>query len=321
MRTQASGIPSFESMVEPPALRYTREAPDVMQVNIGRLCNLSCRHCHMEAGPNRAEIMDRPVMEACLDVLRGGRFAALDITGGAPEMNPHFRWLIQEAARAVRRVTVRTNLVILLEPGYDDLPRLFRDLELEVVCSLPHYTEKNTDRMRGDRVFQRSIEALRRLNALGYGTTPSLPLNLVFNSGGAFLPSAQRALERDFRENLNREYGVAFSGLLALTNNPVGRFGDFLVRSGNLQGYMEKLYQAFNPDALPAMMCRGQISVAYDGRIYDCDFNQAADLPAAGGETVFDWRRGTPAPRRIRFGQHCYACTAGQGSSCGGATA
>jgi radical SAM/Cys-rich protein len=274
----------------------------------------------MEAGPQRKEIMDKPVMEACLDMLRHNNFAVLDITGGAPEMNPHFRWFLQEATGIVPRVTVRTNLVILLEPKHEDLPQLYRNLGLDVVCSLPHYTEKNTDKMRGDLVFRRSIEALCRLNALGYGIDPSLPLNLVYNPGGAFLPAAQQALERDFHERLKCNHDVTFTRLLAITNNPVGRFGAFLTRSGNMPDYMEKLYNAFNADTLSAMMCRGQISVAYDGRLYDCDFNQAVGLPVAGKETVFDWRDRPLAARRIRFGQHCYACTAGQGSGCGGAT-
>lgn len=312
--------PCFESMIANPAYLLSREHLHTMQVNVGRLCNLSCKHCHMEAGPQRTEIMDKAVMEACLLVLRRQRFKMLDITGGAPEMNPHFRWLIREAAKTVGHVLVRTNLVILLEPGYEDLPQLYHDLKLEVVCSLPHYAARNTDKMRGDSVFIRSIEALRSLNRLGYGIDPQLPLNLVFNPGGAFLPPPQQALERDFRENLRRGYGVEFTSLLAIINNPVGRFAEFLDRSGNLQGYMEKLYGAFNAGTLAAMMCRGQISVAHDGRLYDCDFNQAAGLPLTGGDTIFDWQNKPVQARRIRFDKHCYACTAGQGSSCGGAT-
>jgi len=313
-------IPGFESMVDDAAYLYTRDSLHTMQVNVGRLCNLSCRHCHMEAGPGRTEVMDKPVMEACLLVLRKNRFDTLDITGGSPEMNPHFRYFVRQASEIAAHVMVRTNLVILLEPGYEDIPRLYRDLKLEVICSLPHYTAVNTDKMRGSSVFARSIEALRLLNGLGYGIDAELPLNLVFNPGGAFLPPQQRALERDFRTNLRREHGVEFTAMLALTNNPVGRFGEFLARSGNLEGYMGKLYSTFNTDTLEAMMCRGQVSVAHDGRLYDCDFNQAADLPLKSGETIFDWQNKPVQARRIRFGQHCYACTAGQGSSCGGAT-
>lgn len=314
-------IPGFESMVTDKAYLSTNDNPRIMQMNVGRLCNLSCKHCHMEAGPERTEVMGRPVMEACLSVFRQNAFDTLDITGGAPEMNPRFRWLAREAAGAASRVMVRTNLVILLENGYEDIASLYRELRLEVVCSLPHYTGPNTDRMRGGNVFARSVEALRRLNGLGYGIDRELPLNLVFNPGGAFLPPSQAALERDFRENLRRSCGVEFTNLLTITNNPVGRFGEFLVRSGNLEGYMDKLHSAFNADTLPAMMCRDMVSVAYDGRLYDCDFNQAEDLPVASGETIFDWLGKPARTRRIRFGQHCYACTAGQGPSCGGATA
>lgn len=312
-------IPAFESMIEDEAYLRSSEDLRAMQVNVGRLCNLSCKHCHLEAGPGRAEIMGKPVMEACLAVFRGGGFATLDITGGAPEMNPRFRWLIREAADCASRVIVRTNLVILLEAGYEDLPQFYRDRRVELACSLPHYAAENTDKTRGAGAFARSIEALRRLNALGYGADPQLRLNLVFNPGGAFLPAAQQSLERDFRERLRREHGIEFHNLLALTNNPLGRFGAFLRRSGNLESYMGKLHAAFNADTLEAIMCRGQISVGYDGRLYDCDFNQAANLTLEGGETIFDWRSAPPSTRRIRFGQHCYACAAGQGSSCGGA--
>nr|AGS53100.1 hypothetical protein [uncultured bacterium contig00036] len=286
---------------------------------MGWLCNLSCKHCHLEAGPHRREIMDKPVMEACLTVLRQGGFATLDITGGAPEMNPHFRWFIREAVGSIGHIIVRTNLVILLEPEYRDLSQLYSELGLEIICSLPHYSADSTDKMRGDSVFSRSINALRLLNGLGYGTEPQLPLNVVFNPDGAFLPACQQSLECDFREHLRHEHGVEFTNLLALTNNPLGRFGGFLQRSGNLANYMDKLYSAFNACTLAAMMCRGQVSVGYDGRLYDCDFNQAANLPLEGGETIFDWQNKPLSARRIRFGQHCYACTTGQGSSCGGA--
>jgi len=312
-------IPSFESMVHDTACLYTRENPQIIQINMGRLCNLSCKHCHMEAGPQRIEIMDRTVMEACLAVLRHNYFNTVDITGGAPEMNPHFRWFIHEAARSISHVLVRTNLVILLEAGYEDIPQLYADLKLEVVCSLPCYTSSYTDNMRGDNVFDRSIVALRRLNNLGYGIDRDLPLNLVYNPCGAFLPPQQQILERDFRENLRRAYGLEFTNLLAITNNPVGRFAAFLSRTRNLESYMGKLYSAFNADTLEAMMCRNQVSVAYDGRLYDCDFNQAAGLPIESGETIFDLRHKPVLTRRIRFGKHCYACAAGQGSSCGGA--
>lgn len=312
-------IPRFESMIPRHALFRTRDKLEIMQVNVGRLCNLSCKHCHMEAGPHRTESMDKSVMDACLTVMRDNNFDTVDITGGAPEMNPHFRWFAVCAKEICRRVIVRTNLVILLEHGYEDLPELYHELGVEIVCSLPHYTAQNTDKMRGSDVFRRSIEVLTRLNKLGYGIDVDLPLNLVFNPGGAFLPPRQLDAERDFRRRLRQEHGVEFTNLLTITNNPVGRFADFLIRSENLQNYMTKLYSAFNPLTLEDMMCRNQISVASDGKLYDCDFNQAAELPINSGETIFDWQGKPINNRSICFGQHCYACTAGQGSSCGGA--
>lgn len=314
-------IPAFESVIPNAAYLRTRPRISIMQANIGRLCNLACKHCHVEAGPQRTdEIMKKPVMEACLKVLRENEFRTLDITGGAPEMNPYFRWFAAAAREICDQVIVRTNLVILLEPGYEDLPRFYKERELEVVCSLPHYTEKSTDKMRGSEVFARSLKALKILNRLGYGLEDNLKLNIVYNPGGAFLPPDQEALEEEFRHNFRRNYDVEFNRLLTITNNPVGRFGAFLTRSGNLEGYMSKLYAAFNVATLEGMMCRDQISVACDGRLYDCDFNQAADRPIASRETIFDWLHKSVATRPICFGQHCYACTAGQGSSCAGAT-
>jgi radical SAM/Cys-rich protein len=270
--------------------------------------------------------MGDPVLDACLQLLREQDFAAVDITGGAPELHPRFRDFVSEARPLCRRMIVRTNLTLLTEPGYDDLPAFFRDRRLEVVCSLPHYTAPGTDRVRGGGIFEASIAALRELNRLGYGMKDGsgLVLNLVFNPGGAFLPPAQAALEKEYRLALRRDFGIEFDNLLTLTNNPLGRFGAFLERSGNLESYLQKLHRAFNPLTLEGMMCRDQVSVACDGGLYDCDFNQAAGLPIAGA-AIFDWLgpsgRTKIGRRPIRFGQHCYACTAGQGSSCGGATA
>ena len=317
---QVAGVPPFETKIGDPTLAYTAEHLNVLQINVGRLCNLACKHCHVQAGPNRTEIMGKDVMGACLTVLEQEGFQTVDITGGAPEMNPDFCWLVEEACKRCPHVIVRTNLVILLEEGYTHLPEFYRDHKVNVVCSLPHYDEKSTDRMRGDRVFQRSVQALRHLNDLGYGTDPALVLDMVYNPGGAFLPPSQTALEMEYRAHLKQEHGVVFNHLFTITNNPIGRFGEFLERSGNLNGYMTKLYGAFNPSALEGMMCRFQISVGWDGALYDCDFNQAAELPVLNRQTIFDWAEHGAAPRKICFGKHCYACTAGQGSSCGGAT-
>jgi radical SAM/Cys-rich protein len=314
----AASVPPFAAMIPDAALLATKDALSTLQINLGRLCNLSCKHCHLEAGPERKEVMSGPVLDACSQFLREQNFTTVDITGGAPELHPRFRDFISEARPFCRRLIVRTNLALLLKPGWDDLPAFFRDHRLEVVCSLPHYTAQNTNRMRGDGVFAASVAALQKLNSLGYGLENGLVLNLVFNPAGAFLPPAQAALEKEYKLALRRDFGIEFNGLLTLTNNPLGRFGAFLERSGNLESYLDKLHRAFNPTTLENMMCRDQISVAYDGRLYDCDFNQAAELPV-DNVTIFDWL-GKPVEKRpIRFGQHCYACTAGQGSSCGGA--
>jgi radical SAM/Cys-rich protein len=315
-----SAVPPFAQRI-PQELRQTEKALSTLQINLGRLCNLACKHCHLEAGPGRRELMTRPVLDACLQLAREQNFPTVDVTGGAPEMHPDLRKFLSDVRPFCQHLIVRSNLVLLLEPEYDSLPGFFRDHSVELVCSLPHYMAKSTDRVRGDSVFERSITVLQRLNALGYGREERLVLDLVFNPGSAVLPPAQAELEAEYRNSLRRDFGVAFNALLTLTNNPLGRFGTFLERSGNLEGYLNKLCQAFNPATLPGMMCRTQVSVAWDGRLYDCDFNQAAELPIDGGSTIFDWLGRPVGKRPIRFGQHCYACTAGQGSSCGGATA
>lgn len=313
-------IPPFESKFTNQALMHTTPTLAVLQVNVGRLCNLTCKHCHVEAGPHRTEVMSREVMQACLHVLDNHPFQTVDITGGAPEMNPNFRWFLDEVCKRCKHVIVRTNLVILLVEGYTDLPEFYRDHKINVVCSLPHYDAKSTDRMRGDGVYRQSVRALQRLNDVGYGREPDLELDLVHNPNGAFLPPSQTALEAEYRSHLRRDFGLEFNHLYAITNNPIGRFGTFLERSGNLEGYMQRLHGAFHSETLERMMCRFQISVGWDGQLYDCDFNQAANLSIDSKATIFDWAETGVEPRRIRFGQHCYACTAGQGSSCGGAT-
>ncbi|MDR2183480.1 MAG: arsenosugar biosynthesis radical SAM protein ArsS [Clostridiales bacterium] len=298
---------------------YSKDGLQTMQMNIGLACNLTCKHCHVEAGPDRTEAMSRQVMEQCLQAAVRCKIPKLDITGGAPELNPDFRWLIQEAKRLGRQIIVRTNLTILEEEGYTDLPEFFAENDVEVVCSLPYYTEKDADRMRGDGIFKTSIRVLQRLNSLGYGREGSgLTLNLVYNPGGAFLVGAQQGLEADYRRVLQSQYGITFTSLFALGNFPVGRFLAFLKRSRNFQPYMEKLAAAFNPATVENVMCRDQISVGYDGALYDCDFNQmlglvspAKHISAYGADSLF--------AREIVTANHCYACTAGSGSSCGGA--
>lgn len=236
-------------------------------------------------------------------------------------MNPHFRWFVEEAVKVCPDVMVRSNLTVMLEEGYEDLPEFYAANKVTVICSLPHYKAKNSNKQRGEGTFEKSIQVLKRLNALGYGKDPELTLNMVFNPGGAFFPPEQSAMEKEYKEHLGSEYGIVFNHLFTITNNPIGRFGAFLARTGNMEGYLTKLYDAFNPGAVAGMMCRSQLSVGWDGRVYDCDFNQAVDLPIEGADHIKDLVGKPYEKRRIRLDKHCYACTAGQGSSCGGCTA
>ncbi|MDR1801869.1 MAG: arsenosugar biosynthesis radical SAM protein ArsS [Lachnospiraceae bacterium] len=300
--------------------KYTASELSVLQMNLGRVCNLSCKHCHMEAGPARSEVMKRPVMESALLLYKKYGFSTIDITGGAPEMNPDFSWFLDEACKICQHVIVRTNLVILGEKPYDLLIRTYAKNKVELVCSLPHYLSEPVDRVRGEGTFEKAIEILKKLNAVGYGINEELILDMVYNPAGAFFAPPQGVLEKEYKEKLKDEYGISFNQLFVITNNPVGRFGNFLMRTGNYESYLGRLEAAFNEKTLPNMMCRFQLSVGYDGKLYDCDFNQAANLTIKTGETIFDLLKKEYEPREIRFGQHCYACTAGQGSSCGGAT-
>lgn len=311
-------IQAFESRVDP-SFQYA-ESLDVLQVNVGRLCNLSCRHCHVEAGPDRREIMGREVMKACMEVCREQKVRTVDITGGAPEMNPGFQWFAEEMCKRSRQVMVRSNLVILTEMEYRHLPRFYADHKIEVVCSLPYYRAREMDRVRGEGSFGAAIKVIRELNELGYGREEGLVLNMVYNPAGAYFPPSQAAMEKEYKARLWNDYGIVFDHLFTITNNPTGRFFQFLEKSGNLEDYMMKLCGSFNKAALKGLMCRNQISVGYDGRIYDCDFNQAAGLPVLTGENIAGLVGKPFAPRKICFGNHCYGCTAGQGSSCGGAT-
>jgi radical SAM/Cys-rich protein len=264
--------------------------------------------------------MSKEIMENCLSVFERNHFETLDITGGAPEMNPHFQWFVSEAAKRSPHTIVRTNLAILDEDGYRRLPDFYAGNRVEIVASLPYYAERDTDRQRGKGVFNVCIAVLKRLNALGYGIEPELVLNLVYNPGGAFLPPDQESLTAEFRKKLSGTFGISFNKLYTLTNNPIGRFGDFLERSGNLAGYMNRLIFAFNPSSVPNIMCRNQISVDWDGLIYDCDFNLALGLKADFPGRIQELKDVVLRERKIVFANHCYACTAGAGSSCGGAT-
>ena len=295
--------------------------PRVLQVNVGRLCNQVCRHCHVDAGPDRTEVMSRPTLELCLRALERSSIGTVDITGGAPELNPSFRWFVREVRQLGRHVIDRCNLTILETGPGRDLPEFFAEHQVEVVCSLPHYRALATDRQRGRGVYAKSIRALRRLNAVGYGVGGELRLVLVTNPAGAFLPASQASLEAEWKRELRRNHGVRFDALYTITNMPISRYLEWLEKSGNLERYMEVLVSKFNPAAVAGLMCRDTISVGWDGRLYDCDFNQMLDLPVAGAPAhIRDFDPAALGRRAVVTGRHCFGCTAGAGSSCGGAT-
>lgn len=294
---------------------------DTLQVNVGKLCNQACKHCHVDAGPKRTEIMTRETAREVIEAVRKFQIPVLDITGGAPELNPSFRFLVMEGRAAGARVMVRHNLTVMFETLQDDLPEFFRAHEVEVVSSLPYFQARETDAQRGGGVFEKSIEAIRRLNRVGYGVEGSgLVLNLVYNPVGAFLPPAQTAIEADFRRELLARYGVTFNQLFTITNMPIKRFLDYLRRTNNEARYMQKLVEAFNPHAVEGLMCRNLVSVDWRGRLYDCDFNQMLELPVIEElpQTIRDFDPQKFADRTIMTGAHCFGCTAGGGSSCGG---
>lgn len=295
----------------------------VLQANVGKVCNQACRHCHVDAGPDRAEVMPDEVVEAVLSVLEGTEIPTLDITGGAPELHPRFREMVLRARAMGRQVIDRCNLTVLTLPRFDDLPGFLAENRVEIVASLPHFSQRQTDAQRGDGIYEKSILALRRLNALGYGEEGSgLVLNLVTNPVGAFLPARQDALERDWKRELDRRHGIRFNNLFTITNMPISRFLGFLQDSGNLDRYMARLVAAYNPDAAASAMCRYTLSVGWDGTLYDCDFNQMLEIPVAAGgsRSIQKFDSTALANREIALARHCFGCAAGQGSSCGGAT-
>jgi radical SAM/Cys-rich protein len=297
---------------------------EILQLNLGKRCNLTCHHCHVDAGPDRREVMSRPVIEACLAFLERHRIPRFDITGGAPELHPDFREIVVRGAAAGARVMHRCNLTAMLLPNYADIPELLAEHRVEVIASLPYFQARETDAQRGSGVFEESIAGLRRLNALGYGDGVSgRELNLVANPVGTFLPGKQRELEAMWKRELQRRYGIVFDHLYTITNMPIARFLEFLEQKGQTAEYLTRLANAYNPAAAAGVMCRTTLSVNYDGRLSDCDFNQMLELPveAAAPQTIFDATLDALATRAIVVGPHCYGCTAGAGSSCGGATA
>jgi radical SAM/Cys-rich protein len=315
---------SFHEKLAAHDLELRAATVETLQVNVGKLCNQACKHCHVDASPKRTEIMTRETAEQVLAVLQRFRIPILDITGGAPELNPTFRWLVTEARALGTHVMVRHNLTVMFEPGQEDLPAFFRAHQVEVISSLPYFLEQQTDAQRGNGVFAKSIAAMRRLNAVGYGIAGSgLLLNLVYNPVGAFLPPAQSSIEADFKRELRDRYDLTFNHLYTITNMPIQRFLDYLRRSGNEERYMRKLVEAFNPHAVAGVMCRSLVSVDWTGKLYDCDFNQMLELSVAENmpQTLAEFDLEKLAARRIVTVAHCFGCTAGAGSSCGGAVA
>jgi radical SAM/Cys-rich protein len=295
----------------------------IMQVNVGKMCNQVCRHCHVDAGPDRKEIMTREMMQLCLDILGNSDIETVDLTGGAPELNPHFRWFVTEIRKLKKHIIVRCNLTIILaNKRFRDLPDFFKENQIEVVSSLPSFTKDRTDRQRGDGVFEHSITALQMLNKVGYGQADSgLILNLVYNPAGAFLPPSQDALEKEYKDELMTRFTITFNNLFVITNMPISRYLEYLLSTGNYDKYMTKLIGSFNPAAVSNVMCRNTISVGWDGFLYDCDFNQMLDLPVSieTSRHLSSFDASTLSTREIVLKQHCYGCTAGAGSSCGGA--
>jgi len=296
---------------------------DTFQINLGKMCNQVCNNCHVDAGPDRKEIMTLETMEQCLDALDRTNCSTVDLTGGAPEMNPNFRWFVEQLTAKGKEIIVRCNLTIIVaNKKYNDLPEFFKKHKVQVISSLPCYTADNTDSQRGNGVFEQSIQALKMLNKVGYGTNDSeLILNLVFNPSGPNLPGDQMKLEQDYKRVLKSDFDIEFNNLFTITNLPISRYLQYLVASNNYEAYMDKLVNAYNPLAAEAVMCRNSISVGWDGFLFDCDFNQMLDLKVAvQGKHITKFNLEEIQNREVIVNQHCYGCTAGAGSSCGGAT-
>jgi radical SAM/Cys-rich protein len=316
----------FSERLTTEGLQLRRTHPEVLQINVGKLCNLTCVHCHVNAGPKRKEIMTRKTVDRIIDWLDESAIPILDLTGGAPEMIPDFRYFIERAKelQPIRHVIDRCNLTILLDRGYEDLGEFLAIKRVEVIASMPCYSPENVNAQRGEGVFEESIAALRLLNSLGYGLDPELPLHLVYNPVGAFLPLSQAKLEADYKRELKRHFGIVFNKLYTLTNLPIGRFAAYLRHNNKLEEYMALLIKAFNPATIDGLMCRNTISVGWHGEVYDCDFNQQLAMQWSGNggrKPLFLWDIDPDSleGREIMTGDHCFGCAAGAGSSCGGA--
>lgn len=304
------------------SLRHTRT--EILQVNVGKLCNLTCVHCHVNAGPKRKEIMTRETIDRVLDWLAGTDIPTVDLTGGAPEMIPDFKYFVRrlKALRPSRHIIDRCNLTILLESGFEDYGQFLAANQIEIIASMPCYSPENVNAQRGEGVFDGSIKGLQLLNSLGYGTDPGLPLHLVYNPNGAFLPGAQAELEADYKRELREHFGIVFNKLFTITNLPIARFASYLKNNNKLGEYMLLLNEAFNPATVEGLMCRNTINVSWTGEVFDCDFNQMLKMQWRDGERglhLWDLNPGEVENREIQTGEHCFGCTAGAGSSCGGA--
>ncbi len=320
---QLTNLMPFEDKLKETNLFPLTTIPmEIFQINVGKMCNQVCKHCHVDAGPDRKEIMSRETMQDCINAIQKTNVYTVDLTGGAPEMNPDFRWFVEELSKLGKKIIVRCNLTIIqANKKYHDLPDFFKKHKIEVISSLPYFSASKTDAQRGEGVFEKSIRALKLLNEVGYGKEGSgLILNLVYNPAGAFLPASQMALEKEFKLKLKSGFDIEFNSLFAITNLPISRFLDYLVSSKNYESYMEKLVAAYNPIAATNVMCRNTISVSWDGFLYDCDFNQMLNLKVAthNSQHVKDFNFDSLSQRNIIVNQHCYGCTAGSGSSCGG---
>ncbi|GAA4845772.1 arsenosugar biosynthesis radical SAM (seleno)protein ArsS [Algivirga pacifica] len=317
-------VPTFsEKLQEHQLSSLTPNALEILQINLGKMCNQVCNHCHVDAGPDRKEIMPKEIMEKCLDLIKEGDIHTVDLTGGAPEMHPHFQWFVTEVRALGAEVIVRSNLTILtVNKHYRTYPKFFKDHQVIVISSLPCYTADNTDKQRGKGVFHRSIEALKALNQLGYGQEGSpLQLHLVYNPGGPSLPPSQEALKKDYKKVLKEDYDIVFNDLYTITNLPINRFLEELIQKGRVEEYMQKLVDNFNPSAALGVMCTNTLSISWDGYLYDCDFNQMLEMPinASFAPHINDLQLATLQQRAIKVAHHCFGCTAGAGSSCQGA--
>ncbi len=292
-----------------------------LQINVGKLCNQACTHCHVDAGPKRTEIMTWETMSRIIDWAANNDIKSVDITGGAPELNPNFRDFVMAFRELGIKVISRCNLTVLFEPDQHDLAQWYADNKIQLICSLPCYTADNTDKQRGKGVFEKSIEALQALNQVGYAVVPELTLDLVYNPGGAFLPPDQKQLQADYKQKLKDDFGIVFNQLFALANLPVSRFEHSLTRDGQFDDYMQLLLDNFNPQTVNSVMCKTLISIDWTGKVYDCDFNQMLELPLADKKDIFLWQISSAEllKQKIATRYHCFGCTAGAGSSCGGA--